>query len=170
MLVCCSRPRPDMILANPFDSGHAWVNYLRGNSPRNSCLPIRTMKPESSNWKSGWGKPCPFMSPNLLLRTESFRFFINIHGSVLSLRVLSALCVLNTPALALIVMVRAEGTRVLARRVSSTGGKSGLQGQGRWITSRRSDPTPAPQRIDRRWPMRWASVHGSGSGKGETVG
>src|SRR5579884_1373497 len=25
---------------------------------------------------------------------------------------------------------------------------------GRWVTPRRSDPTPAPQRTDRRWPRR----------------
>jgi hypothetical protein len=24
-----------------------------------------------------------------------------------------------------------------------------------WVTPRRSNPTPAPQRIDRRWPKRW---------------
>ena len=77
---------------------------------------------------------------------------------------------LNQRRIDFILQVRAGGTRVLARRVYSTGGKSGLQGQGRWITSRRSDPTPAPQRTNRRWPVRETSVECAGSGKGETVG
>ena len=77
---------------------------------------------------------------------------------------------LNQRWIDFILQVRAGGTRVLARRACSTGGKSGLQGQGRWITSRRSDPTPAPQRTNRRWPVRETSVECAGSGKGETVG
>ena len=36
-----------------------------------------------------------------------------------------------------------------ARREESPDSK----GQGRWITSRRSDPTPAPQKTNRRWPV-----------------
>ena len=69
--VCCSRLKPGMTLANPFDSGHAWANCPEEKSRRNSCRPIRIMKPESSSSKSGWPRPCRSTSRNHRLPTEN---------------------------------------------------------------------------------------------------
>src|SRR3989475_3816295 len=60
-------------------------------------------------------------------------------------------------------------------RAVSRGRKVRTPRAGCWVTPRRSDPTPAPQRIDRRWPSRGACRGRNarphlGSGKGETAG
>ena len=157
MWASCWRQMPDMTPERRSNCGREWASFPAENPRRSLCPHTRVTKPEFNSLREWMGRRCRFTSPSHQRPTTSCRCFISRDGARLE-------SLLTGPY----TFLARWGDTVLARRACSTGGKSD-QGQGRWITSRRSDPTPAPQKTNRRWP-RERLRSPIGSGKGETAG